>query len=479
MKASPLRHTGWILFGQVLPALVGLWAVPTLLGRLGAERFGCFSLALMVLGYFSLFDLGLGRALTHQVARLDGEKDREELERVVATGLAALLLLGLMGGGLILALGPWISGSLLKLSVEVQTQALEALRIVACLVPLVTLMAGLRGLLEARLAFKELSLLRVPLGISVLLFPALAALAGADLPGTILALGVARLLNLVPLIWRTGRHFPSIYRFRPPEGRVLRQLGRFGGWMTLSNTLSPLLVQVDQFFLGSLLSVALVGLYATSFEVASKVLLLPAAFASVLFPTFSGRTDPGELRVLYERSFFHMVLGLLLPVLFGVALAHPFLAWWIGPAFAVEGTPILRVLLLAMFVNGLAHVPFAFIQGLGRPDLTARFHLVEFPLYVLLLWVMTLRFGPMGVACAWFLRALLDLGLVVMGADGLVPGATAGFRTFVVAMGGLALGMVGALALALPAWALVPGLGMLLVPLLFLRLLRRVPEPTI
>lgn len=50
------------LFGMTLPLLVAIVAIPFVARGLGAERFGLLALAWVVLGYFPLFDLGLGRA---------------------------------------------------------------------------------------------------------------------------------------------------------------------------------------------------------------------------------------------------------------------------------------------------------------------------------------------------------------------------------------------------------------------------------
>ena len=50
--------------------LVALVAIPILVDGLGTARFGILTLAWMVVGYFSLFDLGLGRALTKLTAKV-------------------------------------------------------------------------------------------------------------------------------------------------------------------------------------------------------------------------------------------------------------------------------------------------------------------------------------------------------------------------------------------------------------------------
>ena len=54
----------WNLVGAGLPLLVAIFVIPILIKNIGTARFGVLTLAWAVVGYFSLFDLGLGRAIT-------------------------------------------------------------------------------------------------------------------------------------------------------------------------------------------------------------------------------------------------------------------------------------------------------------------------------------------------------------------------------------------------------------------------------
>ena len=79
-----------------------------------------------------------------------------------------------------------------------------------------------------------------------------------------------------------------------------------------------------------------------------------------------------------------------------VALAHPLLGWWIGEDMATHATGVLKWLGAGVFINCMAAVPFAYIHGAGRPDLTAKLHALEFPFYVAFLWWAVGRFGIRG-----------------------------------------------------------------------------------
>jgi len=62
------RNTLLNLLGQAVPLLVGVLTIPFIVHGLGTERFGLLSLAWVILGYFTIFDLGLGRATTKPAA---------------------------------------------------------------------------------------------------------------------------------------------------------------------------------------------------------------------------------------------------------------------------------------------------------------------------------------------------------------------------------------------------------------------------
>src|SRR5215207_2112075 len=73
-RRSLRRNAVTNLIGQAVPLLVALLALPVLARSLGADRFGVLSLAWAILGYFSMFDLGLGRAVTKLVAEKIGQE---------------------------------------------------------------------------------------------------------------------------------------------------------------------------------------------------------------------------------------------------------------------------------------------------------------------------------------------------------------------------------------------------------------------
>jgi len=87
-------HTALNLFGQVIPLGVAVVAVPVLIRALGEGRFGVLALAWALIGYFTLLDFGLGRALTQAASEAIGQGDSERLREMSVVSIASMFVLG-------------------------------------------------------------------------------------------------------------------------------------------------------------------------------------------------------------------------------------------------------------------------------------------------------------------------------------------------------------------------------------------------
>ena len=103
------RNVAWNLLGQGAPLIVALVTIPILIRAIGTDRFGVLNLAWMVIGYFSLFDLGVGRAMTHVIAKYIGADREDEIPGVFWTGLALMVLLGIVGAFAGVIVSGWLT----------------------------------------------------------------------------------------------------------------------------------------------------------------------------------------------------------------------------------------------------------------------------------------------------------------------------------------------------------------------------------
>jgi O-antigen/teichoic acid export membrane protein len=321
-----------------------------------------------------------------------------------------MLLLGLVGAVVVVLLSPWLVHRALNVPVALQAETLYSFCLLGLSIPLVIATAGLRGLLEAHQRFVLINALRVPMGVFTFAGPLLVLPFSRSLFLVVSILFVGRLIGCVAHLAVCLRVAPElrdrIVWHRPAVGSLLR----FGGWMTVTNVVGPLMVTFDRFLIGALVSMAAVAYYATPYEVVTKFWLLPGALLGVMFPAFSASfaQDRDRTALLFGRSVKSLLLVLFPIMLCAVALAQDGLNLWLGPEFAQNSFRVLQWLAIGVFINSLAQVPFALVQGVGRPDLTAKLHLIELPVYLgLLCWLISTR-GIEGAAIAWTARTAAD-----------------------------------------------------------------------
>jgi O-antigen/teichoic acid export membrane protein len=144
----------------------------------------------------------------------------------------------------------------------------------------------------------------------------------------------------------------------------------------------------------------------------------------VMFPAFSASfvQDRERTATLFRRCAKSLFVVLFPIMLCTVALAQDGLKLWLGAEFAQHSFRVLQILAVGVFINSLSYVPFAFLQGAGRPDLTATLHLIELPLYLGLLWWLIRTRGIEGAAIAWSARVAVDALLLFMLSKRFLPG---------------------------------------------------------
>lgn len=408
-----LKHnTLWNLFGSGVPFLLGAVTIPYLLREAGVEAFGILTLVWALIGYFSLFDFGLGRAITQQVSANRASGQTEELPSLVKTGLLFILGTGLTGGLLLAVFAAPLGTQWLNVSESLQRSTIYSFCIASLGIPMTTLTTGLKGVLEAYEDFKLINLLRLFLGAANFGLPVLSVMMfGPSLPIMVCSLIFARLAVL-------GAHMLLVYRKLPPgwlkasfSKERMKGLLPFGAWMTLSNLVSPLMVVADRFIISSILGASLVAYYTVPSDFLIRILIVPAALSVALFPRLTSvmATDRKAAKQLYEKSLKVTSLTMLLICLCIAVGSYWGLSLWLGEEFARNSWQVTSILAVGLFMNGIAQIPYAAVQASGNARVTALLHLGEFIFYIPLLFLFLHLFGLIGAAMIWVLRVGVDL----------------------------------------------------------------------
>lgn len=406
------KNTLWNLFGSASPMLIGLISVPYILEKIGVEKLGVVTLIWATIGYFSVFDFGLGRALTQQVSSLIALGNESGYAATARSGLILVMLTGVVGGGLLVVSVLVFGVRWLNVSNDTLNQVKLSILIAAAAIPVTTTTSGLKGILEGMQEFGIVNIYKFILGIANFVSPVISiALYGTNLPAIVLFLVASRFLIMLLHIWSIAEKAPIIlHRGKAIDKRDARGLLVFGSWMTLSNLLSPLMVVADRFVISSIAGASVVAYYTVPSDFLVRLLVVPAALTTTLFPVFAHdlRVNRSAARTLYRRSL-RIVFFTMLPVLAVISLASHFgMSLWLGRDFANHSYLVVIILSIGVLFNSTAQIPHAAIQANGDARLTSLIHLSEFVLYAPLIYVMVAFYGIVGAALAWTGRATID-----------------------------------------------------------------------
>ena len=449
---SRIAHNTLLNFlGLGVPLALAFFVMPVAARHLGPARFGLIGLAWAVTEYLILFDLGLGRATVRFIAdTLHSNPD--DLTEIASLAISIQLAAGIIGAAIFTFLAPTLVHIAFHLPAPISAEAVAMFRVVGFSLPVVLLLSGLRGILEGAQRFDLSNALRMSSSSASVAIPAIGAVAGVSLPSIMWWILISRSIICVLYVVAIRHALPTLRWRLPSRWSRSRELLSFGGWVLVSNVVSPMLAYFDRFALAAIAGVAAVGFYTAPYEGVTRLTLVAISLAASLLPALTSLQTRGERErstELISSSGRTLTVVMAPPLALIFAFAPTLLHVWLGPAYAAQAGVALRILSIGVFLNALAQLPFVTLYAFNRPDLAAKFHLAELVIHIPLTILLVRQFGIAGAAAAWTLRVGLDLCLLMAGTArcaGVSVSAVAGGR--IGRVGAAVLGLVAALLFA-------------------------------
>jgi O-antigen/teichoic acid export membrane protein len=348
--------------------VLSLVSVPLLLKGLGSDAFGLWAIVFTfsaVSGWFSLADLGLGIATVRAAADRAALDDRDGLGRVMGTSL--LMYLGLASVcGLAFAIaaplvlpGAFATPTDQVAGLEIAARAFGA-QIFVDLLSL-GIMAGLEGVQRLDLARAADSGRRTLVVVATVVV----ALAGGGLAGVAVASLAASVVGAVAMMIA----FQVRSRVQLRAGRQeARDLLAYGGQVALLRGTGVLHRTMDRLVVGAILGPGAVTLVEIATQIQNGVAALLSATTQVVTASASwlrARADTETLRELLIRGTKYSTLVTVTVAAIVMVLADPFLALWVGSAYA-DAVLLVVLALVYLITQAPIQVGSNLLQGTGH-----------------------------------------------------------------------------------------------------------------
>ena len=388
--------------------LVAIPAIGVMARVLDTERFAIVTLAWALVGYAGILELGVSRAVTRFIAASRTSPDTHS--EILSSAVALVVCVGGVATVLIVIAADPLARYVIRVSPTMRSDCVSGLHIVALGLPLLMATLVLQGYWDGVEDFLEANLQRALGGALVPAATTVAAVIWPSFTGAMAGLLAARIIVLAMLLLRRGLRAQLTWQGVQPA-RIKGLVG-FGGWLTVSNAISPLMGYLDRYILAYTRGAGLVGYYAAPAEAALRLLLLPVAVTRGLFPKLVTASPASQQRRLVRQAYLLISVTCVPLALVVALLAKPLLELWLGDQYAVRSTPVLQIMMAGFLACAFAQVPFTRLHAMGRPDLSAKVHALEVLPFLFVAFWLTSALGEFGAAIAWSLRNIVDAALL-------------------------------------------------------------------
>lgn len=412
-----ISHVAWNLAGLSIPLFIAAIAIPQLLTTIGNERFGLLALAWGLVGYAGILDFGIGRALTKIVSSMLGSGEHKDIPSALKTATQLTVRISLFGAGLICVAAVVGATRFLKVETISGNELIFAAILFAAALPLQAISATYKGVNEAYLNFKAVSIIRVLLGASTFGLPLIIAQFTKDMPALIGSLVLSRFFALIFYQREAQKCIAHIQKPNQEFSKLIKdRILHFGGWFSVSNILNPILGSLDRMFIGAIISSAAIATYAIPYEVTSQSLVIIGAITTVTFPYLASMLSKDSEKA--SRFFIKILAGsacmMLIVTLFLYFAGPAVLHIWLAEKMPPQSGAIIKTLSLGLVPYTVGTLCTSLIHSYGRTDITAKIHLVEFPFFCGLIFYLINSHGLAGAASAWVIRVICDAAILTL-----------------------------------------------------------------
>ncbi len=405
--------------GQAWGALMGLAFVPLYIRYLGVEAYGLIGMFVLLQTLLSLLDLGLTPALSREISRFKAGahdvgfiRDLVRSIEVISLGLALAIFVAIWSASGWIATD-WVKGERLS-----HDEISRAFAIMGAVIALRFFENIYRSCL---IGLQQQVLLNVITSVAATVRGAGAVLVLAWVSPTISAffiwqgiISAALALTMLIALYQRVAVTVSLARF---SAQALSSVWKFAGGMLCLTVLSLLLTQLDKVILSKLVSLEQYGYYALAATVANLLYMVLTPISQAYYPHFSAllvQKDLPGLAQSYHKAAQSMtvVAGSIAFVLIAFS-DHVVFLWTRDLALAQRVAPLVSVLALGTFINGLLWIPHQMQLAHGITSLAVRTNVVAILVVAPALWWITPRYGPLGAAWVW---VALNTGYILFNA---------------------------------------------------------------
>lgn len=395
---------------SILALVLSMVATPLILKVLNKEEYGLVSILMQVISYLTLFDFGLGAAISRSLAANRGEDDTSKtaVNKIISTSFIIYSLLGLlvMITGCLFA--PYVP-QVFKMAPELEDISVNILYTLSIFVGLQFPLRVFSSIFYAHQ--KQLMYNTIGLGITLinLGLPVILLYNGFGLWSYVYTNLVASVISITITII-TIRKYYSYLKIRLSffDQKLLSEMFHFGFFIFLNALAGQIIFYTDRFFIGSIVSLSAITMFSLTTkatEIARELIFRITDNAYPAMVEISSKEGDAKLKRIHQKLLLVTVCLTSIATWMVFILDEWFLKLWVGNGyFAGETVLILSLMLMAQYT--ILHVSSVCLNGAGIVKGFSLVSIVEAGLNILLTIFLGRMFGIPGILGATLIASL-------------------------------------------------------------------------
>lgn len=410
-----MLNSGSSVIGYIIPMLINLITTPLLLDLLGQDAYGINSLVAVVIGYFTVMDMGLGFPIIKYISEYKSLGQDHLIGKLLNTTIALYICIGLAGFVLIIALSKVFALQIFNIPLILQNDA-----IIVFIIASFGFLASV-GMSWGRALFHGLQRYDITASVSVFnqLFGILlgigAVINGYGIVGYV---GVRVIITILSasIYLVISRRF-VLFSLRPRFDReIIMKIREYMGYGVINRVIGSLLGRADVTIIGITTNVAAVGIYSIPLMIVRSLGYMIAFSVGFVFPAISElmakkNIIKSGLMFNYVNQIMMIIIGLVfVPLYFW---GDVFLELWVTE-IASEAVPLLKVLTIyAIIGNSTTTTPNNIMLGAGKIKYFTFFNISKGIISTIAIYFFILKYGIIGVPIALVLTELLGFPYLI------------------------------------------------------------------
>ncbi|MEN9921121.1 MAG: hypothetical protein RLZZ517_99 [Candidatus Parcubacteria bacterium] len=404
-----LKNISFNLIGYIYPMILALIVAPLTVNSLGVRSYGLYVLISTMLSLIGLIDLGISSGVNRFITRYYAIKDKVSLQNLISSANFIFFWIGTFGFILFLLISLLNKNNAYEQLIKYPDYSSAIF--FAGILFFISASTTLFSIIPNALNRFDIS---NKAGLVVITFQqlsiAVAVLHSATIPQLFIITSIITFFSFIFNLYISHKLLPDIkllnFNFNKKE---ILNFYKFGLASFTNNLASSSLSYLDRIIIPFLMGPSNLTYYSLSGNIASKTAGLANILSSTLFPLttyFDSKNDLERIKVIYVRSTRLLLIissAISITIIF---FSYKILNYWINTDVAQKAHQVLILLAVTNLILSCISPISNILLGIGKLKLLTFNSISMAILNIILIFILTPKFGLIGIAWAYLLSVL-------------------------------------------------------------------------